>query len=419
MSQLKYWVWLSMRFGVRPKVKLALVEHFGTPRDVYFATEADYRVRVSLRPEELRLLLDKDLHEAERALAICDREHIRALTIQDAAYPQRLLQIYDPPLVLYVRGTLPPLDDRAAVAVVGTRSATPYGMRTAHKLGSEIVRHGGIVLSGLTAGIDRSAAEGALDAGGVCVGVSGTAINLDFAGACTQSVARCGAVVSEFAPNMSVPRFGFRLRNRITSGLAVATVVVEAPEKSGALITARLAAEQGRDVFAVPGNIDQPSFVGSNRLLRDGAIMVSSGWDILSEYEALFPDKIRKEDTPAHQTAYPDEVRKAAEAEKPLLKVAQKLRLPRKNENLKKDLAHQGIDKTPCAPYSDVGSVRPKLSPEEQTIVDALSGGQRLVDDVIAETGLSTGKLLSSLTMLELKGIIKRLPGKRIVLSGK
>ena len=91
----------------------------------------------------------------------------------------------------------------------------------------------------------------------------------------------------------------------------------------------------------------------------------------------------------------------------------------RKNENLKKDLAHQGIDKTPCAPYSDVGSVRPKLSPEEQTIVDALSGGQRLVDDVIAETGLSTGKLLSSLTMLELKGIIKRLPGKRIVLSGE
>ena len=419
MSQLKYWVWLSMRFGVRPKVKLALVEHFGTPRDVYFATEADYRVRASLRPEELRLLLDKDLHEAERALAICDREHIRALTIQDAAYPQRLLQIYDPPLVLYVRGTLPPLDDRAAVAVVGTRSATPYGIRTAHKLGSEIVRHGGIVLSGLTAGIDRSAAEGALDAGGVCVGVSGTAINLDFAGACTQSVARCGAVVSEFAPNMSVPRFGFRLRNRITSGLAVATVVVEAPEKSGALITARLAAEQGRDVFAVPGNIDQPSFVGSNRLLRDGAIMVSSGWDVLSEYEALFPDKIRKEDAPAHQTAYPDEVRKAAEAEKPLLKVAQKPRLPRKNENLKKDLAHQGIDKTPCAPYSDVGSVRPKLSPEEQTIVDALSGGQRLVDDVIAETGLSTGKLLSSLTMLELKGIIRRLPGKRIVLSGK
>lgn len=193
MSQLQYWVWLSMRFGVRPKMKLALVEHFGTPRDVYFATEADYRVRVPLRPEELRLLLDKDLKDANRALAICDREHIRILTIQDAAYPQRLLQIYDPPLVLYVRGTLPQLDDRATVAVVGTRSATPYGVRTARKFGFEIVRHGGIVLSGLTAGIDRSAAEGALHAGGICVGVSGTAINLDFAGAYTQEVVRSSA----------------------------------------------------------------------------------------------------------------------------------------------------------------------------------------------------------------------------------
>ena len=294
MSQLKYWVWLSMRFGVRPKVKLALVEHFGTPRDVYFATEADYRVRASLRPEELRLLLDKDLHEAERALAICDREDIRALTIQDAAYPQRLLQIYDPPLVLYVRGTLPPLDDRAAVAVVGTRSATPYGMRTAHKLGSEIVRHGGIVLSGLTAGIDRSAAEGALDAGGVCVGVSGTAINLDFAGACTQSVARCGAVVSEFAPNMSVPRFGFRLRNRITSGLAVATVVVEAPEKSGALLFAEDAITQGREVFAVPGNADSHASVGSNALLKDGARPATCAWDVLGDFRRMFPGTLHE-----------------------------------------------------------------------------------------------------------------------------
>ena len=294
MSQLQYWVWLSMRFGVRPKVKLALVEHFGTPRDVYFATEADYRVRVPLRPEELRLLQDKDLKDANRALAICDREHIRILTVQDAAYPQRLLQIYDPPLVLYVRGTLPQIDDRAAVAVVGTRSATPYGMRTARKFGSEIVRHGGILLSGLTAGIDRSAAEGALHAGGICVGVSGTAINLDFAGTCTQEVARCGAVVSEFAPNMSVTRFGFRLRNRITSGLAVATVVVEAPEKSGALLFADDAVAQGREVFAVPGNADSRASVGSNALLKDGARPATCAWDVLSDFRRMFPGTLHE-----------------------------------------------------------------------------------------------------------------------------
>lgn len=139
MSQLQYWVWLSMRFGVRPKMKLALVEHFGTPRDVYFATEADYRVRVPLRPEELRLLLDKDLKEANRALAICDREHIRIPTIQDAAYPQRLLQIYDPPLVLYVRARC-----RSSMTVRPSpwwAHAAQHRMVCAlRKFGSEIVR---------------------------------------------------------------------------------------------------------------------------------------------------------------------------------------------------------------------------------------------------------------------------------------
>ena len=389
MSQLKYWVWLSMRFGVRPKVKLALVEHFGTPRDVYFATEADYRVRASLRPEELRLLLDKDLHEAERALAICDREHIRALTIQDAAYPQRLLQIYDPPLVLYVRGTLPLLDDRAAVAVVGTRSATPYGMRTAHKLGSEIVRHGGIVLSGLTAGIDRSAAEGALDAGGVCVGVSGTAINLDFAGACTQSVARCGAVVSEFAPNMSVPRFGFRLRNRITSGLAVATVVVEAPEKSGALITANTALEQGRDVFAVPGPIDASASRGCNRLIADGAGLVSESWDILREYQAMYPHKILGE-----RVELPHALGYQARTEQAEAKAAE---TPAEAEAL------PALDLT-----GDHG-----LTDDQMKLLRELAQGEKQVDDLIELTQIPARRVLSALTMLELDGYVAQSGGKR------
>ena len=401
MSQLKYWVWLSMRFGVRPKVKLALVEHFGTPRDVYFATEADYRVRASLRPEELRLLLDKDLHEAERALAICDREHIRALTIQDAAYPQRLLQIYDPPLVLYVRGTLPPLDDRAAVAVVGTRSATPYGMRTAHKLGSEIVRHGGIVLSGLTAGIDRSAAEGALDAGGVCVGVSGTAINLDFAGACTQSVARCGAVVSEFAPNMSVPRFGFRLRNRITSGLAVATVVVEAPEKSGALLFAEDAITQGREVFAVPGNADSHASVGSNALLKDGARPATCAWDVLSDFRRMFPGTLHENIAPEPDTPAPEPPPETGSG------FAQ----------VRRPVAEKRIDKPQPEAYIDLEAQLRSLTTEQLQIVAAIDAPGTQVDLIIEKTQLPASKVLAELTVLQIRGVVRQEPGKRFSLN--
>ena len=371
MSQLKYWVWLSMRFGVRPKVKLALVEHFGTPRDVYFATEADYRVRASLRPEELRLLLDKDLHEAERALAICDREDIRALTIQDAAYPQRLLQIYDPPLVLYVRGT------------------------------SEIVRHGGIVLSGLTAGIDRSAAEGALDAGGVCVGVSGTAINLDFAGACTQSVARCGAVVSEFAPNMSVPRFGFRLRNRITSGLAVATAVVEAPEKSGALLFAEDAITQGREVFAVPGNADSHASVGSNALLKDGARPATCAWDVLGDFRRMFPgtlhERIAPEPEPAAPQAPPETGDGFAQVRRPV--------------------AEKRIDKPQPEAYIDLEAQLRSLTTEQLQIVAAIDAPATQVDLIIARTRLPASKVLAELTVLQIRGVVRQEPGKRFSLN--
>ena len=423
MSQLQYWVWLSMRFGVRPKMKLALVEHFGTPRDVYFATEADYRVRVPLRPEELRLLLDKDLKDANRALAICDREHIRILTIQDAAYPQRLLQIYDPPLVLYVRGTLPQLDDRAAVAVVGTRSATPYGVRTARKFGFEIVRHGGIVLSGLTAGIDRSAAEGALHAGGICVGVSGTAINLDFAGAYTQEVARCGAVVSEFAPNMSVPRFGFRLRNRITSGLAVATVVVEAPEKSGALLFADDAVTQGREVFAVPGNADSRASAGSNALLKDGARPATCAWDVLSDFRRMFPGTLRENIAPAPETqARTDCIAPCSSTEN--IAPAPETQAPEPPPEtgsgfvqVRRPVAEKRIDKPQPEAYIDLEAQLKSLTTEQLQIVAAIDAPGTQVDLIIEKTQLPASKVLAELTVLQIRGVVRQEPGKRFSLN--
>lgn len=419
---LKHWIWLTNRPGIGVHGRAALLRLFGTAEQIYRMKESEYLAAEGFDRRWLEGLLDKSLDEAEKILTQCDNKEIRLLTYADPAYPNRLKNIVDPPALLYYRGTLPDIDREAVIAVVGSRRCSAYGLLHAKQFSKLIASSGGIVVSGGARGIDSMALSGALDSEMPVLCVLGCGVDVVYPPenrGLFRQIESHGCILSEFKPGTRPDRGNFPVRNRILSGLALGVLVVEAPEKSGALITARLAAEQGRDVFAVPGNIDQPSFVGSNRLLRDGAIMVSSGWDVLSEYEALFPDKIRKEDAPAHQTAYPDEVRKAAEAEKPLLKVAQKLRLPRKNENLKKDLAPQGIDKTPSAPYSDVGSVRPKLSPEEQTIVDALSGGQRLVDDVIAETGLSTGKLLSSLTMLELKGIIKRLPGKRIVLSGK
>jgi DNA processing protein len=270
-------------------------------------------------------------------------------------------------------------------------------------------------------GIDGVAMSGALTAGGQTVGVLGCGADIVYPlsnKALFADVEQYGCIISEFPPGTPPARWNFPRRNRIISGLSNGVLVVEAPAKSGALITASLALEQGRDVFVVPGNIDVPSFVGSNRLLRDGAILAGTGWDILCEYEAQYPDKIRKDETKTNQTGYFDEVaRIAAQAEKLPRKVAQKPLLPSKKPVQKEKCNKNVIDNGNSQSYSDNRKPEPKLNDEERLIYDSLRSGERLVDDVIAETGISAGKMLSMLTLLELRGVIMRLPGKRIRLK--
>lgn len=418
---LVHWIWLAHRPGLTDRMKAVLLQHFSDPEDIYFADAGAFDHVEGLTEEAREALRDKNLIPAEEILETCRREKLHLLTYRDAAYPGRLKNISDPPILLYYKGRLPDFDGSPLIGVVGTRKASAYGLQTAKRMGYQIGRCGGIVVSGMAYGIDGMAMAGALTAGQVTVGVLGCGADMVYPPsnkALFADVENYGCILSEFPPGTPPVKWNFPKRNRLISGLSCGVLVVEAPEKSGALITARQAADQGRDVFVVPGNIDIPTFVGSNRLLRDGAIAVGSGWDVLSEYEALFPDKIHKDTAPAVQTAYPDEVRKASEqGERPLEKVAQNLRLPKKKENLKLESDKKVIDKPQSRPYIDLNEILPKLSQEERAIALALKDGQRLVDDVIAETGLTTGKMLACLTMLELKGVIKRLPGKYITLK--
>lgn len=413
-----HWIWLAHRPGVNDRMKVRLLQHFRDPEDIFYADAEAFDHIEGLTGEAKASLGDRDLSGAERILADCSREKLHILTYQDAAYPVRLKNISDPPLVLYYKGQLPEFDALPVIGVVGTRKASLYGLQTAKRMGYQIGKCGGIVVSGLAYGIDGMAMAGALTAGQPTVGILGCGADLVYPvsnRALFRDVEQHGCILSEFPPGTPPAKWTFPKRNRIISGLSCGVLVVEAPVKSGALITARQAMDQGRDVFAVPGNIDIPTFEGSNRLLRDGAIMVSSGWDVVSEYEGLYPDKIRKLNGPSYQTAYPDELLGQEEAEP--LKVAQKAVVPEKKEHLKKELEKKSIDKAASSPYSDVNIIPDGLSPEGQKIVLCLKEGDRLVDDVIAETGLTTGKLLAALTMLELKGVIKRLPGKRISLK--
>ena len=418
---LLHWVWLAHRPGVGDRMKVRLLQHFRDPEDIYFADEESYRHVEGMTAEAAEGLKDKNLDSAETILAVCRKEGLHLLTFQDAAYPSKLKNIPDPPVLLYYKGQLPDFDGLPVIGVVGTRKASAYGMQTAKRMGYQIARCGGIVVSGMAYGIDGMAMSGALTAGEMTVGVLGCGADIVYPlsnRGLFRDVEAYGCILSEFVPGTQPAKWTFPKRNRIISGLSNGVLVVEAPEGSGALITANHALEQGRDVFVVPGNIDQPGFVGSHRLLRDGATLVSSGWDILSEYKALYPSQIHRDAQPSHQTVYPEEMEKAlSKPEKSLSKVAQKPSVPGKTKALKKILEKKSIDNSAAEAYSDVNTVLPKLSQEEQLVVNLLSSGEWLVDDVIAETGLTTGKILALLTMLELKGIVKRLPGKRISLK--
>ena len=298
-----HWIWLATRPHMTDWVKVELVRHFGDAESVYFA--CDWSGIEGLTQEGLEALQDRNLKGAEEILAQCDREGLQILTYQDAAYPKRLQNIPDPPLVFYYKGRLPDFDGLPVIGVVGTRRASAYGLTAAKRMGYQIARCGGIVVSGMAAGIDGMSMKGALTAGGTVVGVLGCGADMVYPlsnRSLFADTVRYGCILSEFPPGTPPHKWNFPKRNRIISGLSCGVLVVEAPEKSGALITARQAADQGRDVFVVPGNIDVDTFVGSNRLLRDGAIAVSSGWDILSEYEGQFPGKIRRFDRDARQT---------------------------------------------------------------------------------------------------------------------
>ena len=418
---LLHWIWLATRPGMNDRIKAEVLRHFQDPEDAYYADPAAYAMVDGMTEEAAEALRDKELKEAKAILESCENQNIGILTYRDAMYPNRLKNIADPPIVLYYKGKLPEFDALPVIAVVGTRDATPYGLKTAKNLGTQIARCGGLVISGLAAGIDGMAMRGALSAGKPVVGLMGCGVDIvypTYNRSLLLDTQRYGCLLSEFPPGTPPYKWNFPKRNRIISGLSCGVVVVEAPKRSGALITASQAAEQGRDVFVIPGNVDVAACAGSNALLRDGAIAVGSGWDILSEYVSLFPDVIRKDGLPSLQTLYPDEEAAVRAAERPAEKVAQKPRFLKNKRTKEPAVDKKTIDNEAKAPYSEkIDTEDPALTDDERAILAALAGGERLVDDVIAETGLSSGAVLSTLTLLEVKGAIRRLPGRYVCLS--
>lgn len=397
MAGLKYWVWLCEVKGLTNRSKLLLLDYFGSPERIYCAEEEEYHLVEGLEKRQSALLADKSMDGADRILGACERLGLRILTMQDADYPVRLRNIFEPPCLLYVKGQFPAFDEEAAIAVVGTRKATPYGIECAEKLGYGLARQGAIVVSGAAAGVDSASHRGALRAGGRTVAVLGCGIDVVYPAGSEwlyRDIAASGALISEYPPGTVAEGWHFPVRNRIISGLCLGTLVVEAPEKSGALITANTALEQGRDVFAVPGPINAPMSRGCNRLIADGAAgLVSDSWDILREYQAIYPHKILGERvelprTLGYQAREEVRAQQAAAAE-------EAVKLPRLD--LKKN---------------DAG-----LTDDQIMILRALKEETMQVDDLIEKTNIPTRRVLSALTMMELEGYVLQGSGKHFSLN--
>ena len=397
---LLYWIWFAELPDIQLWQKHILLQYFHDPEEIYHAKGDAFSAVDDITDNIVKALSNKDLSRAQAILRACQEKNIHLLSLNDAAYPRQLKNTPDAPIVLYYRGFLPDFDNTPVIAIVGTRKATPYGMNVARRMGAQIAACGGIVISGGASGIDTMALSGALSCNVPVVAVLAGGVDVVYPKPNTSlfaQIAQQGCLISHYPPGTPHYRWNFPVRNRVMSGMSDGVLVVEAPASSGALITADAALEQGRDIFAVPGNIDVPACAGSNALLQGQARPAFSGWDILKEYTALYPDKVHKAELPS--TVFRETV--------PEKRVAETVTLPTKANSPRKI----PVDKEEKSSYSGISKPLPSLNEQEKAVLSRITDSPRPVDDVISETGIPSQKVLSILTMLAIKGVVENHPG--------
>lgn len=401
MATLKYWLWLTGCTEMSASRTARLLERFGNPENVYFADPGEYAMLDGLPTGVRGALANKSLDAAERSLEQCDRLGLSLLTMQDAHYPDCLKNIPDPPAVLYYKGKLPDFDRELTIGMVGARECTPYGETMAARLGLELARAGAVIVSGIAQGIDSHALKGALAGGGTVVSVLAGGIDKKYPWESRflyDDVAAAGALISEYPPGTPHKGMHFPIRNRIISGLSDGVIAVEGRERGGTMITMDLALDQNRDTFAVPGPADAPMSAGTNRLIRMGcAKLVTSVADVLIEYEGRRP--VRR---PLPMDAEEGEQR---------LETA--LTPVRETVSAEASPEKKVVDKKKIRAYIDWKSAKELFTDDERDILLALEQKERLADEIIEATQIPARRVLSALTVLQVRGHVEERPGKR------
>lgn len=410
MANLKYWLWLTTRVGLAGQYLMAVLNHFGSPEGAYFSDAAEYRLIEGVPEGALESLADKSLEGADRILGDCDRLGIQILTMQDALYPERLAAIHQPPPVLYWKGRPIAFDEEVALAMVGTRSATPYGVRTATQLAMDLTRQGALLVSGIAQGIDTAAVRGALQAGGTVVSVLAGGVDVIYPKEnryLFEDVAAAGALISENPPGTEPKGALFPVRNRIISGLCVGVIVVESPRYGGTLHTVGHALEQDREVFAVPGPWDAPASEGTNRLIQEGAAkLILSAEDVLCEFVDRFPQRLG-----SREAMEPEVARQRLEGARISREQRPEARVKRRAAEKKE------VDIQAGEAYIDWKECREKLTDDQQTVLRALLERAMKADDVVEQTQLPVRRVLSALTILQVQGYVREESGKRFALA--
>ena len=385
---------LNLMPGVGLKTVQILRDVFGSTERALQAAPDELRNVAQLSPAMQDLLIRKRVpYPLERELELIRKYGCHILTLYDDAYPPYLKEIDTPPLLLYIRGELIPEDARS-ISLVGSRDAKDYGRKVGYRLSYQLAQRGLTIVSGLAKGIDALAHRGALEAGGRTLAVMGNGLSVIYPAAnsdLAEKIEASGALLSEL-PMAAKPRAkNFPRRNRIISGLTLGTVVVEASNRSGALITARHAAEQNREVFAVPGDIFSEHSTGTHKLINQGAKLINTVDDLLNELPAHVLSDVQRGSSASPEPSV------ESDAAPPLLP---------------QQLVPEDTQPTPAPPPP------PDLTPNEKIVFDAIEGPASHIDTIVRTTQLPIGQVSSVLLMLELKGVVEQQPGKQFAKSG-
>lgn len=394
----EYWIWLQRTLGAGKRLD-EFLSYFGDPVTMYEAGHAEWVNSGVFREKDAQRLVQFSPSQSYSVMKQCRDNGWEIVTYDDDCYPARLRNISNPPCVLYVRGDKNIINTTVSIGMVGTRDASDYGLNVARELSRSLAKAGVVIVSGGALGVDSASHEGAILAGGKTVAVLGCGLGSNYLQANSvlrDDIAENGAVISEFLPFAEPTRTTFPVRNRIISGMTLGTVVVEAGERSGSLITARLALEQGRDVFAVPGDVTNSNYFGTNNLIRDGAKSVFSYMDVLDGYIELYGEYI---DTDKRYTPV-----KAVQPEnKP--RISQVSWNSVQNNTVKRKKETEKRNTVPEVQKKDE-KIKTELPPyatdEAKKVYSLLSSEGILADDLVARSELSVSRVLSALTELEM-----------------